>query len=384
MEQPTTEETQRQPGQDKKKGGAYWDREKGGVQEGAGKEKEGSHGKGRCKPFRKGRGNRVWKRAGGSHGNRDKSTQEPGAGEPSTNGCKEQGRGKPRAGGHTTTDSKGMYALRRCAYRPARTDGAGAARQAGRGGGGPPPARCHTRSRTPITPRATTYALATIAGVVIGCGWRLGGVRGWTGPAGFAPTARWVLWRTSITWCLTAQSMPACVPITVSPFLGSVRVRLAVRWRGGEPWHSSLRRIRWRWLALCTTATVYRWLETTPAAASLSPSPSARRPRLEWANVAVLAAPASPCPACVGFFLAFSDSFTVFPCSASLSSCFACMLACHPVCLLHLASSPRRDGGARARALTPVRCWPDEFPVLRACPFLSAASGCNRDGPVCV
>jgi hypothetical protein len=110
----------------------------------------------------------VWKRAGGSHGNRDKSTQEPSAGEPSANGCKEQGRGKPRAGGHTTTDSKGMYALRRCACRPARTGGAGAARQAGRGGGEPPPARCHTRWRTPITRRATTHALAAIAAAAAG------------------------------------------------------------------------------------------------------------------------------------------------------------------------------------------------------------------------
>jgi hypothetical protein len=84
------------------------------------------------------------------------------------------------------------------------------------------------------------------------------------------------------------------------------------------------------------------------------------------------------------FFLAFSDSFTALPCFASLPSCFACMLACHPVCLLHLAFSPRRDGGARARALTPARCLPDEFPVSRASPFLSVGFGCNRDGPVCV
>jgi hypothetical protein len=60
-----------------------------------------------------------------------------------------------------------------------------------------------------------------------------------------------------------------------------------------------------------------------------------------------------------------------------------CVHTCLPSRVL-AASSPRRDGGARARALSPVHCWPDEFPVSRASPNLSTASGCNRDGPVCV
>jgi hypothetical protein len=86
-------------------------------------------------------------------------------------------------------------------------------------------------------------------------------------------------------------------------------VRLAVHWRGEGPWHSSLSRIPWQWPALCTIATVCRRLETTPTPASLSPSPSARRPRLEWAYFAVLAAPASPCQACVELLIDFSDFF---------------------------------------------------------------------------